>query len=61
MLPSWHEQIISETRAVQEAAIRLGPGATSADIQKFLEEEGLCVSLDFIDHVRTHQTKETLP
>jgi hypothetical protein len=51
MLPPLHEQIISETRAVQEAVARLGPSAKIEEIQKLLECEGVHVSPEFIERV----------
>jgi hypothetical protein len=47
-----HEQIISATRAVEEALARLGPRATSAQVQQNLKEMGLDVSLALIDRIR---------
>jgi hypothetical protein len=52
-IPPLHEQIISETRAVQEAIARLGPTATNEKIQRLLECEGVEVPPVFIERVRS--------
>jgi hypothetical protein len=56
-----HEQIISESRAVQEALARLGPGATAADVQRLLAQEGMKFSVACIERVLADEAGRDTP
>jgi hypothetical protein len=52
MDPPPYEMVISPTQAVCEALAALGRDASVADVQRFLQERGLSVDEELIEHIR---------
>lgn len=47
-----YEHMLSEARAIQEALVRLGPGASAAEVQRDLERFGVRVRLEDVERIK---------